>query len=479
VAYTNLLKGTPDQAVRPVNSSVVAIQLNKPFSLLGDIIGAENTPNLIPYHVWKNWINDTTAPGALFGTLVGAGPYYVSNFHQGDQQLVMLPNSYPSPWGPASNGGHPYFSKIVTQLVPSSSSLASLILGGQVDAAAIAPADVAGLLSNPNIKVAATPGTGLWYVEFTQDNYPYNLPDFRHALAYAIDTHALVQNALAGYGTVGNSAFIPQASPEFNSSVPSYSYNPNMTKQLLQNLGFKMGSDGFFTFPNGTAFQPNLYVPAEQTPIVLAGTLVAQQLQAAGINAQLRTIAGATMASIWYQGINMYFEEQNFGYPNSELLTDGSFYAYFTSQGPAQGHHAFVDPVVEKHYNDTVAALESSTTNDQIVQNEKTLQGIIATSLPSVPLFYPDFIWAYNSQKVVGWPQPPTSFEVPGGTFNITALANVYSPSALTTTSQSTGTSTGNPPSGGLDSTLIAAGIVVAALIIVGGAMLMRRQPKK
>ena len=206
---------------------------------------------------------------------------------------------------------------------------------------------------------------------------------------------------------------------------------------------------------------------------------IAQQLQAAGINAQFRTIAGATMASIWYQGINMYFEEQNFGYPNSELLTDGSFYAYFTSQGPAQGHHAFVDPVVEKHYNDTVAALEGATTNDQIVQNEKALQGIIATSLPSVPLFYPDFIWAYNSQKVVGWPQPPTSFEVPGGTFNITALANVYSPSALTTTS-TTSTGPGNgPSSGGLDSTLIAAGIVVAALIIVGGAMLMRRQPKK
>ena len=69
---------------------------------------------------------------------------------------------------------------------------------------------------------------------------------------------------------------------------------------------------------------------------LLAGTLVVRDLQAIGIDAQLRTIADTSMSSIWYQGINMYFEKQNFGYPNSELLTDESFYSYFTTAGPTQ-----------------------------------------------------------------------------------------------------------------------------------------------
>jgi len=507
LGYASLLAGTPQQAIWAVNASVAAVKLNAPFSLLGDIIGTENTPNFTPYHIWKNWINDTTAPGSLFGhTLVGVGPYYMEPFSQGDQEIVMKPNPYPTPWGNPANGGQPYFSEFVTELVPSTASLADLLLGGQIDAAPVGPSDVAGLLSNPNIKVQATPGTGLWYIEFPSTHYPYNDTDFRHALNYAIDTQALVQSALAGYGEVANAAFIPSGSPDFNSSVPSYAYNVNMSKALLAQSGLVMGANGFYNFANGTAFTPNVYVPAEQTPIVLAGTLVVQDLQAVGIDAQLRTIAGASMGSVWYQGENMYFEEQNFGYPNSELLTDQSFYSYFLSAGPEPGQQSFAQPSVQAEYNSTVAALEASTSTAQIQQDELKIQGIIADYLPSIPLFYPDFIWAYNSQKVADWPSAPSSFELPGLVWNLTALANLRPPSLAvvsttssttsttstvtttttasapaqtsTVTSTTTAVSTSTSPSS--SGTIYLLGAAVAVLLVVVGVMaLTRRKPPK
>lgn len=476
VGYTSLLNGTPQQAVTAVNSSVVAVRLKQPFSLLGDIIGTEDTPNFTPYHVWKNWINATTAPGSLFGrTLVGVGPYYMLPFQQGDQQIVMDANPYPTPWGNPSNGGHAYFNQVVTELVPSSSSLADLLLGGQIDAASVAPSDVAGLLSNSNIKVEATPGTGLWYIEFPSTHYPYNVTAFRQAMAYAINTQGLVQSALAGYGTVANAAFIPSTAPEFNSSIPTYAYNVNMSEQLLATTGLKMGSAGFYNFPNGTAFTPDVYVPAEDTQIVLAGTLVVQELQAVGIDAQLRTIAGASMSSVWYQGTNMYFEEQNFGYPNSELLTDQSFYSFFLSAGPAPGQQSFAQPSVENEYNDTVTALEASTSPQQVTSLEQKIQGIVADYLPSIPLFYPDFIWAYNSQKVTGWPQSPSSFELPGLVFNLTALANLRPANLVISTT----TTTSTPPTISTTTYLV---IVAAAVIVVIGvavAVMMRRKTPK
>ena len=492
--YANLLEGTPQQAVMAVNASVAAVKLKAPFSLLGDIIGTENTPNFTPYHIWKNLINGTTAPGSLFGrTLVGVGPYYLEPFSQGNQQLVMKANPYSTPWGDPANQGHPYFSQIVTQLVPSSSSLAELLLGGQIDAAPVAPSDVAGLLSNPNIKVQATPGTGLWYIEFPSNHYPYNVTSFRHALMYAIDTNALVQSALAGYGTPANAAFIPSTSPEFNSSIPSYAYNVNMSKSLLAATGLKMGSNGFYNFPNGTAFTPDVYVPAEQTPIVLAGTLVVQDLQAVGINAQLRTIAGATLSSVWYQGVNMYFEEQNFGYPNSELLTDQSFYSFFLSAGPEPGQHSFAQPSVGAEYNSTVAALEASTNPQQVVSYEQKIQGIVATYLPSIPLFYPDFIWAYNAQKVADWPTAPSSFEIPGLVWNLTALAYLRPASLSVITSTTTQTSatqtstqttvqssTTQPSTPSPDYTVYYLGAAVVVLLVVVVALVaMRRRPPK
>ncbi|MDG6921462.1 MAG: ABC transporter substrate-binding protein [Nitrososphaerota archaeon] len=478
VPYASLLRGTPQQAVVPVNSSVVEVKLTRPFSLLGSIIGSENTPNFTPYHIWKNWINATTAPGNLFGTLVGVGPYYVSNYHQGDQQLVMLPNPYPTPWGSPANGGHPYFKQIVTELVPSSASLADLLLSGQIDAAPVAPSDVAGLLSNQNIKIATASGTGLWYIEFPATHYPYNMTAFRHALAYAINTQTLVKSALAGYGTTANAAFIPSTSPEFNSSVPTYSYNMSTAQQLLTSIGFKMGSGGFYTLPNGTAFQPPIYVPAEQTPIVLAGTLVVQELQQAGIDAQLRPIAGATMASVWYKGVNMYFENQNFGYPNSELLTDGSFYSYFLASGPEPGQQPFASASTGSEYNSTVAALEASTNPQQTTTYEKNIQGLLASYLPSIPLFYPDFIWAYNSQKVAGWPQSPGSFELPGLVWNLTALATIR-PANLSTAATTTVASS-TPTSSSTDSYLVAgaAAVVVVAVVAAVAATVLRKKPK-
>ena len=184
-----------------------------------------------------------------------------------------MPNTHGTPWGGDANHV-PYLSQIVVQLVPSSSSLAVLLQGGQIDAAPLAPSDVAGMLSNPNIQVSATNGTGLWYIEFPAETYPYNLTAFRQAMAYGIDRNALVTSALAGYGQPGTSAFIPPSnSPEYNSSVPQYAFNVNTSKSLLQAAGFKMGSRWIFIhLPNGSAFQPPLYVPSEQTQIVLAGT---------------------------------------------------------------------------------------------------------------------------------------------------------------------------------------------------------------
>jgi peptide/nickel transport system substrate-binding protein len=523
LSYASLLNGTAQQAIHADNASVVEIDLNSPFSLLGDIIGGENTPNFTPEHIWNSLINGSTAPGSMFGTLVGVGPYYVSNFAQGDQQLVMLPNPYSTPWGDPANGGHPYFSQIVTTLVPSSASLADLLLSGQIDAAPVGPSDVAGLLTNPNIKVSETPGTGLWYLEFTNENYPYNMTGFRQALLYAIDRNGLVQSALAGYGVPGNTAFIPSSSPDFNSSVPEYNYNVTIARQILQSLGFVNGSNGFYNLPNGSAFEPNVYVPSEQTPIVLAGTLVVQDLQAAGIDAQLRTIAGAEMPSVWYQGWNMYFDEQNFGYPNTELLTDQSFYSSYAATGPSQGQVTFVTPASAAAYNSSVVALESATNSSQILSDEMHIESVIANYLPSIPLFYPDFIWAYNSQKIADWPTAPSSFELPGAVFNMTALSYIRPTSMVNVTSTSSSSSTSSPTSSmssttssssssvsssstsspsvsssstsppsvsvttvtstattsGASTTAIAAvGIVVVIVIIGAVAVLMRRRPK-
>jgi ABC-type transport system substrate-binding protein len=169
----------------------------------------------------------------------------------------------------------------------------------------------------------------------------------------------------------------------------------------------------------------------------------------------------------------MYFEEQNFGYPNSELLTDQSFYSYFYAAGPAPGQFSFAQKSVASEYNSTVAAVEAST-GPEVVSYEKKIQGIVADYLPSIPLFYPDFIWAYNSQKVADWPSPPSSFELPGAVWNLTALAYLQPTSLSIVTSTTT-----TPPSPGYTVYYLAAAVVVIVAVVVGLVAMRRRPPKQ
>ena len=194
-----------------------------------------------------------------------------------------------------------------------------------------------------------------------------------------------------------------------------------MSTSLLQGLGFKMGSNGYYNLPNGSTFAPPVYVPTEQTEIVLAGTLIVRVLNAIGIDARLRPIATTSMSSVWYQGINMYLEEQNFGYPNSELLTDESFYSYYTTAGPTQTY-AFANATIAQEYNATVAQLEAAGNQSQRYQLEQKIEGIVRQSSSFHPLVLSGFHLGLQQGAVrrlamLHW------FELPGAVFNLTALA--------------------------------------------------------
>lgn len=215
---------------------------------------------------------------------------------------------------------------------------------------------------------------------------------------------------------------------------------------------------------DGTLFQPSLYVPAEQQPEITAGNRIVQYLRAVGIDAQLQSIATASMVQIWAKGTNMYLHEQNYGYPNSELLYDFSFDGFGT--GPPLTGPVFSQDV-EAIYNQTLTQLNAAGTADLRAQLMQRLQGIVGENLPSITLYYVDSVWVYSTANFGGWPTPPSTMDWPGGMFNMTALASIYSLSAQSTTGSSTSTAA---PSGGADMTpyLIGGVVVVIALLAVG-----------
>jgi len=472
--YSSYLSGGIANAIKVDNATVVEVDLNQPFGTMGDVIGAENTPNLSPYHIWKNYIMNGTSPGPNFGTLVSAGAFYVSNYTQGDTQVVLLPNSYGSPFGGDPNQhGVPYLNQITVQLVPTTASLSLMLKGGQIDAAPVSPSDVAGLTSSSNYQATYGPTPDTWNLEYPIWNYPYSELAFRQAMAYAINRTDLVQTALAGYGSAGNEGYIPpETAAEFNSSVPAYNYNPSMAESLIQSLGWTKQSDGFYHMKDGALFQPTLYVPAEQQPEITAGNRIVQDLRAVGIDAQIQSIATPSMIQIWAKGTNMYLHEQNYGYPNSELLYDFSFDGFGT--GPPLTGPIFSQDV-ETIYNQTLTQLNAAGSADLRAQLMQRLQGIVAENLPSITLYYVDSVWVYNTANFGGWPTPPSTMDWPGGMFNMTALASIYSLSAQTVSSTS---SVASSAPGGLNP-MYAVGAVVVIILVIAGAVMAKKRGSK
>lgn len=80
--------------------------------------------------------------------------------------------------------------------------------------------------------------------------------DFRRALSLSIDRNTINEVVFLGQGTPRTETVVP-ASPYYQPELESLNaeYDPATAESLLDGLGLKKGSDGFRTFPDGSALQ--------------------------------------------------------------------------------------------------------------------------------------------------------------------------------------------------------------------------------
>jgi peptide/nickel transport system substrate-binding protein len=123
-------------------------------------------------------------------------------------------------------------------------------------------------------------------------------PRVRRALLHAIDREALAQVMLEGEGIVAES-MVPPTSGFYalvDRAITKYPYDPRRTFELMGELGFTRGTDGFFLGPAGEAFAPQLRGIAEGQE-AQETTIVADFLRRAGIDITLDLIPAATFSA--------------------------------------------------------------------------------------------------------------------------------------------------------------------------------------
>jgi len=102
----------------------------------------------------------------------------------------------------------------------------------------VQPLQVAEIMADPKIHVVTSEVTEYYPLVFNVRKYPFNITDFRRAIAYCIDREKIVEILLLGYGRVAKSC-IPKAHGIWhNPNVPQYEYNPAKAAEILDRLGF-------------------------------------------------------------------------------------------------------------------------------------------------------------------------------------------------------------------------------------------------
>lgn len=219
--------------VTVVDDNTVKIQLSKPNAAMLDNLAI----GIMPKHLLEG---KDIMTSDFNQHPIGTGRYKFVSWDKGQSIIVQKNDEY--------YGKAPKISKIVFKIIPDENAKAAQIKSGGVDLALVNAKDAKAFRDNKDFKV----------FDFATADFRAIGPNFKNAywqnpehqalipvLGYALDKKAIVDSVLGGQGEPAYSPL--QINKEYNdASVDHRDYNPEVFKQKMEELGWKLGSDGIY-----------------------------------------------------------------------------------------------------------------------------------------------------------------------------------------------------------------------------------------
>lgn len=250
--------------VEAVGKSTVRLHLKYPDPNLINNLGITIAGILSPKSVEKggNTYKNIVKP-------VGTGPYEFVTFKKGDRVVYKKYDDY---WGKK-----PYYDKVVFHIVPEGNSREAMLRSGQADMVMNPPvSDLKSLQQNSDLDVLKAPSDRSVFVAFNNSRPPFDDPQVRRALNYAVNKKAIAKKVIFGAVNVMDSPLA--ASVNGYCSVGKYEYNPKKAKSMLADAGMQKMSIVFGT-PSGR------YLQDKQ-----AAQAIAADLNEVGVKAKVQTM---------------------------------------------------------------------------------------------------------------------------------------------------------------------------------------------
>jgi peptide/nickel transport system substrate-binding protein len=290
------------QSVVAVDDRTIKFTLNAPdpFFIVSNLAGTTSQAIVpVPRHAWdgvdpvtfkNSWNN---GKGAIF-----SGPYVVKSFSSTEFDYKRNDN-----WWGAKSGAFrlPAPLEIHRPWIPDDATSQQALVNNESDiGGATNPSTQAAMLAR-NPKIQSYSGAQGWVdpcprmLTLNTTIAPWDNKVMRHALSYAMNRRQIVDVVYEGAG--GDSAVSNFIFPTYKALqpyrdaakdilAPLAEYNPDMSHQLIESQGYTLNGDKYVG-PDGTTLSLDVVGPPFMEPW---GRMVVQQLQAVGVDANLRLI---------------------------------------------------------------------------------------------------------------------------------------------------------------------------------------------
>jgi ABC-type transport system substrate-binding protein len=190
-------------------------------------------------------------------------------------------------------GGHkngPYVDKIVYNVIEGDDQQVLALQNDEIDLIGdmVDPTHLPTLEGADNIEVANVRRNGIGYVTIKTDKYPFNITNFRRAIAFALDKQAISDDAWDGLSDPQDSC-VPIVNPFSCEGLLPYTYyeaNVELGNAMLDAEGFDIDPlTGYRNAPNGEPFDVLVECADSSNVAIEVGSKVAEALVALHVDA--------------------------------------------------------------------------------------------------------------------------------------------------------------------------------------------------
>ncbi len=236
----------------------VVMELNRPAPNLLDQIGAFKGMAIAPAAAIE--------AGTLGDEPIGTGPFSFVSFTPGDNVVLEANNDY---WGEG-----PFLDGIDFRVIPDESVKVTNLETGEVDwIDSVPPQQLDQLEADDQIVLGRVAGNDYWYMSLNNDREPFDDPNVRRAIAFALDIDTITEAAKFDAATPNETA-IPETSFWYFDYAP-FGQDVDEAQRLLDEAGV-------------SGLTIDLMVTNEFPETVTSAQIVASQLAEVGIEVEIR-----------------------------------------------------------------------------------------------------------------------------------------------------------------------------------------------